>query len=307
MGEPLAELPEQVSIYEVGPRDGLQNEAAAVATHAKLRLVRGLVAAGLRRLEVTSFVAPQWIPQLADADALVRMLDARPDVTYSALCPNRRGYERALAAGVGEVAVFVSASESHNLRNVNSTPAETLERFREFVPDALAAGLRVRGYVSTTWGCPYEGEVAIESVMTLARALLQMGCYQISLGDTIGVGTPLQTKRILHAVLAELPAEQVAMHMHDTRGQALANVLVGLEMGITTFDAAIGGLGGCPYAPGASGNLATEDLVYMLDHMRVKTGIDLHKLWEAGRLAEALVGRPLPGRVHRAGLRALGS
>ncbi len=305
MGEPLADLPERVSVYEVGPRDGLQNESAAVGTVAKLRLIRALAGAGLDRIEVTSFVAPRWIPQLADADDLARMLERREGVTYSALCPNSRGLERALQAKIPEIAVFVSASEAHNKRNVNRAPAETMALFADFVPRALEAGVRVRGYVSTTWGCPYEGTVPTGRAVKLARELSELGCYQISLGDTIGVGTPLQTKRILQQMLDALPAEQLAMHMHDTRGQALANVLVGLEMGIRTFDAAIGGLGGCPYAPGASGNLATEDLCYMLQHMGVETGIDLRKLWEAGRLAEAMVHRPLPGRVHRAGLETL--
>ena len=305
MGEPLSNLPERVSVYEVGPRDGLQNESAAVGTVAKLRLIRALSGAGLERIEVTSFVAPRWIPQLADADDLARMLERREGVTYSALCPNSKGLERALQAKIEEIAVFVSASEAHNKRNVNRAPAETMALFADFVPRALEAGVRVRGYVSTTWGCPYEGTVPTERAVKLARELSELGCYQISLGDTIGVGTPLQTKRILQQMLDALPAEQLAMHMHDTRGQALANVLVGLEMGIRTFDAAIGGLGGCPYAPGASGNLATEDLCYMLQHMGVETGIDLRKLWEAGRLAEAMVHRPLPGRVHRAGLETL--
>lgn len=301
----FASLPDRVSVYEVGPRDGLQNEAAAVATTNKLRLIEALAASGLERIEVTSFVSPRWIPQLADADEVASLLPRDDGVTFSALCPNERGMERAIAAGVGEIAVFLSASETHNRRNIHKSIAKTLDVFRGFVPDAITRGLRVRGYVSTTWGCPYEGEVDPQRALELARTLLDMGCYQISLGDTIGVGTPLQTKQILERFLAELPAEKLAMHMHDTRGQALANVLVGLELGIRTFDAAIGGLGGCPYAPGASGNLATEDLVYMLDGMGIATGVDPVKLHEAGRLAEALVQRSLPGRVHRAGLRAL--
>ncbi|MGD8860949.1 MAG: hydroxymethylglutaryl-CoA lyase [Myxococcales bacterium] len=305
MSEIFEQLPDRVSVYEVGPRDGLQNEPAAVATLLKLRLVEALLQAGLKRIEVTSFVAPKWIPQLADADDLARLLHRPEGVTFSALCPNERGLQRAVEAGVDEVAVFISASESHNRRNVNSSVDDTLARFRDFVPQALEQGLRVRGYVSTTWGCPYEGAVDPAAVERLARALSEMGCYQVSLGDTIGVGTPLQTKRILSRLLDTLPADQLAMHMHDTRGQALANVLVGIEMGVCTFDAAIGGLGGCPYAPGASGNLATEDLVYMLDGMGIDTGVNLGKLWEAGRLAEATVNRKLPGRVHRAGLKSL--
>jgi hydroxymethylglutaryl-CoA lyase len=301
------DLPDRVSIYEVGPRDGLQNESAAVGTVLKLRLIEALTRAGLKRIEITSFVSPRWIPQLADADDVGRTLRAEDGVVYSALCPNARGLERALVAGVHEIAVFLSASETHNRRNINKSIADTLDVFRGFIPSALENGMRVRGYVSTAWGCPYEGDVDPARALELAQVLLRMGCYQISLGDTIGVGTPLQTRRVLERFLGELPAEKLAMHMHDTRGQALANVLVGLEMGIRTFDAAIGGLGGCPYAPGASGNLATEDLVYMLDGMGIDTGVDLQKLWEAGRLAEALVNRPLPGRVHRAGLRSLKS
>jgi hydroxymethylglutaryl-CoA lyase len=298
-------LPDRVSVYEVGPRDGLQNESAAVGTVLKLRLVEALVRAGLKRIEVTSFVSPRWIPQLADADDLGRTLRAKDGVVYSALCPNARGMQRALVAGIPEIAVFLSASETHNHRNINKSVAQTLDVFRGFMPAALENGLRIRGYVSTVWGCPYEGEIDPARSLELAKQLLGLGCYQVSLGDTIGVGTPLQTRRVLERFLGELPSEKLAMHMHDTRGQALANVLVGIELGIRTFDAAIGGLGGCPYAPGASGNLATEDLVYMLDGMGIATGVDLQKLWEAGRLAEALVSRPLPGRVHRAGLRSL--
>jgi hydroxymethylglutaryl-CoA lyase len=301
------DLPDRVSIYEVGPRDGLQNESAAVGTVLKLRLIESLTRAGLKRIEITSFVSPRWIPQLADADDVGRTLRAEDGVVYSALCPNARGLQRALVAGLSEIAVFLSASETHNRRNINKSIADTLDVFRGFIPSALENGMRVRGYVSTAWGCPYEGDIDPARALELAKVLLAMGCYQISLGDTIGVGTPLQTRRLLERFLGELPAEKLAMHMHDTRGQALANVLVGLEMGIRTFDAAIGGLGGCPYAPGASGNLATEDLVYMLDGMGIGTGVDLQKLWEAGRLAEALVNRPLPGRVHRAGLRSLKS
>jgi hydroxymethylglutaryl-CoA lyase len=299
------DLPDRVSVYEVGPRDGLQNEPAAVGTVLKLRLIEALAGAGLTRIEITSFVSPRWIPQLADADDVGRTLRPERGVSYSALCPNARGLQRALVAGLPEIAVFLSASETHNRRNINKSIAQTIDVFRGFIPTALENGLRVRGYVSTAWGCPYEGDVAPARALELAHTLLRLGCYQISLGDTIGVGTPLQTRRLLERFLGELPADKLAMHMHDTRGQALANVLVGLEMGIRTFDAAIGGLGGCPYAPGASGNLATEDLVYMLDGMGIATGVDLQKLWEAGRLAEALVNRPLPGRVHRAGLRSL--
>lgn len=246
-------------------------------------------------------------PQLADADELSAHATPPPGVTFSALCPNPKGLERALAGGLREIAVFVSASETHNRKNVNKSIAETLAAFEETVGPALASKLRVRGYVSTVWGCPFEGEVDPKRALQIAKALLAMGCYQVSLGDTIGVGTPKQTERVLQIMLADIPGEQIAMHMHDTRGTALANVLVGLEMGVRDFDASVGGLGGCPYAPGAAGNLATEDLVYMLHGMGVATGIDLERLVEAGRVAESIVGRPLPGKVHQAGVRSLGA
>jgi hydroxymethylglutaryl-CoA lyase len=297
--------PSQVSVYEVSLRDGLQNERATVPLRGKLRLIDALVAAGLRRIEITSFVSPKWIPQLADADELALHAHPPPEVTFSALCPNAKGLERARAAGLREIAVFLSASETHNRKNVNKTVEGTLAAFAETAPPAVAAGMRVRGYVSTAWGCPYEGDVDPKRVLAIAQKLLQLGCYQISLGDTIGVGTPRQTERILQMVLAEVPAEKIAMHMHDTRGTALANVLVGLEMGVRDFDASVGGLGGCPYAPGAAGNLATEDLVYMLHGMGVETGVDLDRLVEAGRVAESIVGRSLPGKVHQAGVRSL--
>jgi hydroxymethylglutaryl-CoA lyase len=303
----LASVPPSVSIYEVSPRDGLQNERATVPMHGKLRLIDALVASGLRRIEMTSFVSPHWIPQLADADEVAAHAMASPpaEVTLSALCPNPQGLERALAAGVREVAVFMSASETHNKKNVNKTVAETLAVFEETVTAAAAAGLKVRGYVSTVWGCPYEGDVDPRRALDLVERLIRMGCYQVSLGDTIGVGTPRQTCRILELMIASVGAERLAMHMHDTRGTALANVLVGLEMGIRDFDSSVAGLGGCPYAPGAAGNLATEDLVYMLHGMGVSTGVDLDRLVEAGRVAESLVGRSLPGKVHQAGVRSL--
>ena len=302
---PAANLPSRVSVYEMSPRDGLQNEAAQVATHAKVRLVEALVDAGIRRIEVGSFVAPKWVPQMADADEVCRMIERREGVTYAALCPNARGLDRARAAKVDEIAVFVSASERHNLKNVNKTVAETLSAFEAVIGPAVEQGFAVRGYVSTMWGCPYEGEVDPARGLQLAKHLLDAGCYQVSLGDTIGVGTPVQTQRILELFGAEIPLEKIALHLHDTRGTALANVLMGLQMGVTTFDASVAGLGGCPYAPGAAGNLATEDLVYTLHGMGIETGIDLEKLWQAGQVAEAIVGRELPGKVHRAGVRSL--
>ena len=299
-----------VTVYEVGPRDGLQNEAATVSTPDKLALVRALAEAGLRRIEATSFVSPRWIPQLADAAELTALLPVVAGVSYVVLVPNAKGLERLVEAlrgsGAGrppvEAAVFLSASETHNRRNVNKTVDETFGEFEALVPAARREGLRVRGYVSTVWGCPYEGRVDPARAAGVARRLLALGCEQVSLGDTIGVGTPNEVRRVLELLLADVPSERLALHMHDTRGTALANVLAGLEMGVRTFDASVGGLGGCPYAPGASGNLATEDLVYMLDGMGYETGVDLGKLVRAGALAQRLVGRRLPGKTLQAEL-----
>lgn len=301
----LEKLPDSVSIYEVSPRDGLQNEAKPIPLEGKLELLRALIAAGLTRIELTSFVSPRWVPQLADADELVKQAQPPPGVTVSALVPNAKGFERALSAGLKEIAVFMSASETHNRKNTNKGIQQSLETFEEVVPPARAAGLAVRAYVSTVWGCPYEGDVPVATSLDIAKRLLELGCYQVSLGDTIGVGTPLQTKRIVQAFLAEIPAPQLALHLHDTRGTALANALVGLDLGIRDFDASVSGIGGCPYAPGAAGNLATEDLVYMLDGLGVKTGVNLDALIEAGKVAEGVIGRKLPGKVHQAGARVL--
>ncbi len=298
-------LPAEVSVYEVSPRDGLQNEAVTVPTTRKVRLVEALCASGLRRIEVTSFVSPKWVPQLADGDEIARITPRVEGVTFSALCPNARGLERALEGGMEEIAVFISASETHNQKNVNKTVEDTLAGFREVIGPAVAQGLRVRGYVSTLWGCPYEGDVDPRAGLQIAHELLSQGCYQVSLGDTLGIGTPVQTQRILSLFLSEIDAPQLALHMHDTRGTALANIVVGLEQGIRTFDASVGGLGGCPYAPGAAGNVATEDLVFMLHGMGVSTGVDLEKLVQAGQVAAAIVGHELPGKVHRAGVRSL--
>ena len=301
----FSSLADAVSIYEVSPRDGLQNESAHVTTDGKRRLVEALVAAGLRRVEITSFVSPKWIPQLADAEELATSLHAPEGVTFSALVPNEKGLERAISAGMREVAVFLSASETHNRKNIAKGVDETLALYRDVVAEAKKHGLRVRAYVSTVWGCPYEGAIDPRRALAITRELVAMGCYQVSLGDTIGVGTPRQTADIVGMFLAELPREAIALHFHDTRGTALANVLVGLELGIRDFDSSIAGVGGCPYAPGAAGNVATEDLAYMLDGMGVKTGVDLEKLVDAGRVAEALLRRPLPGKVHQAGVRSL--
>jgi hydroxymethylglutaryl-CoA lyase len=294
-------VPNRVSVYEVSPRDGLQNEAQLVSLDGKRQLIEALAAAGLKRIEMSSFVSPKWVPQLADAEELARTVRVPNDVTLSALCPNAKGLERALSAGLREVAVFLSASETHNRANVNKSVADTIAVFSEIVPPAREAGLAVRAYVSTVWGCPYEGDVAPEKALAIAQELLDLGCYQISLGDTIGVGTPRQTRDIVQRFLDAMPAERFALHMHDTRGTALANILVGLELGVRDFDAAVAGVGGCPYAPGAAGNMATEDLVYMLHGMGIDTGVDLDRLIEAGNVAERVIGRALPGKVHRAG------
>lgn len=287
----------EVSIYEVGPRDGLQNESVFIKTEDKCRLIEALIEAGVNKVEATSFVHPRWIPALADADHLMKMLGKRDDVVVSALVPNMKGFERALNHQPTELALFMSASETHNKRNINKSHAETFAAFEPVVELANENDVQLRAYVSTVWGCPYEGDVPIQDVLSVSEQLFDMGVYQISLGDTIGVGDPAQTRRILDAFRSNFGLARVAMHMHDTRGTALANCLVGLEMGVTTFDSSVGGLGGCPYAPGASGNLATEDLVYMLHRMGVKTSISLEKLLRAGMLAQELVGRKLPGRA----------
>lgn len=304
----------QVTVYEVGPRDGLQNEAAHVPTADKLALLRALVDAGLTRIEATSFVSPAWIPQLADAAEVTAALPAAPGVAYAVLVPNAKGLARLLAAldarGPGgppvAAAVFVSASESHNRKNVNRSVEESLAGFQEVVGPARARGLEVRGYVSTAFGCPYEGKVDPGRVAEVTGRLLALGCGQVSLGDTIGVGTPAEVRQVLRRLLPSVPSERLALHGHDTRGTALANVLAALEEGLTTFDAAVGGLGGCPYAPGASGNLATEDLVYLLHGLGLETGVDFQRLVAAGALAQRLTGRRLPGRALQAALAARG-
>ncbi|HTP27597.1 MAG TPA: hydroxymethylglutaryl-CoA lyase [Anaeromyxobacteraceae bacterium] len=300
----------RVTVYEVGPRDGLQNEARSVPVEDKLRFLRLLAAAGFSRIEATSFVSPKRIPQLADSDELVASLPGRPGPTYLALVANERGLDRLFAsldragahAAHVDAAVFVSASETHNHKNVHHTIGETLAIFAVLASRARARGLRMRGYVSMAWACPYEGAIAPERVVELVDRLLGVGCYQVSLGDTVGVATPNHTRRLLEQILSRAKPEEIALHMHDTRGTALANVLVGLEAGLSTFDAAVGGLGGCPYAKGASGNLATEDLVYMLHGMGYQTGIDWPLLIAAGELAQKLVGRQLPGKALQAEL-----
>lgn len=298
----LGQLPRKVDVYEVGPRDGLQNELRTLPTRDKARLVEALIASGLKRIEISSFVSPKWIPQLADAEELLRIVGKRPGVTFSALVPNLKGLERARAAGLEEAAVFLSATEAHSKKNINKSVAEAIATSREVTEQALKDGMRVRCYLSTVWGCPYEGKTDVKKVVEVCRELVGFGVYQLSLGDTIGIGTPGQTQEILSALLEFIPPEKLALHLHDTRGTALANALIGLQMGITTYDASIGGLGGCPYAPGAAGNLATEDLVFMLHGMGVETGIDLEKLVGAGEIAQELIGRKLAGKYLQAAL-----
>jgi hydroxymethylglutaryl-CoA lyase len=298
----LEQLPSRVTIYEVGPRDGLQNEARLVPTADKIALIDALSQTGLDHIEITSFVNPKWIPQLADAVDVGRGIARAGGVVYSCLVPNAQGLERALAAGMTEVAVFLSASESHNRKNVNKNIADTLAAFDEVIPPARAAGLRVRAYVSTVFGCPYEGRVDPEAVVRLVGELRRRGVYQVSLGDTIGVGTPLQVGDVLRRVLQVAPVEEIAVHFHDTRGTALANVLVALGLGIATVDSAVGGLGGCPYAPGAAGNLATEDVVYMLHGMGIETGVNLEKLVAVSQRFAAVVGHELPSKYLKAAI-----
>jgi hydroxymethylglutaryl-CoA lyase len=293
-----------VEIYEVGPRDGLQNEAEFVPTDSKLELIALLAASGLRRIEVTSFVSPSWIPQLADGDELVAALPRCRGVAYGALVPNEKGYERFRAAGqIDVVGTFISASETHNQKNVNCSIDEHLERLAPVFERARADGVVVRTYVSTVCGCPYEGDVAVSAVVDLARKLTERGASEVSLGDTIGVGCPNQVRKLVRAVASEVPIERIALHLHDTYGRALANAQAGFEEGVRVFDSSLAGLGGCPYAPGASGNVATEDLVDLFEREGVRTGIDLDTLVNASDWLERdVLARSLPGRVFRARL-----
>ncbi|MFU8878229.1 MAG: hydroxymethylglutaryl-CoA lyase [Wenzhouxiangellaceae bacterium] len=281
-----------VKIVEVGPRDGLQDESRYVPVEAKLRLIHRLADCGLPVVEATSFVSPRWVPQLADAEEVMAGLKRKPGVHYPVLVPNEKGYERARAAGADEVAVFSAASEAFNRKNINCSIDESFERFRPVLARATDDGIRVRGYISCVLGCPYQGEVDITDVVRVAEALLQAGCDEISLGDTIGVGTPEKTGLMLDAVLASVPAEQLAVHLHDTYGQALANILVALNKGLRIVDSSVAGLGGCPYARGATGNVATEDVVYMLEGMGMRTGVDLTRLSQVGNWIAGKLGRP---------------
>ena len=293
-------LPRHVRIVEVGPRDGLQNEKAMVSTADKIELIDRLSATGLQSIEATSFVSPRWVPQLADATEVFTGITRRPGVHYPVLVPNEKGYERARAAGVEEIAVFTAASEAFNQRNINASIDESLQRFAPVLERARGDGVRVRGYVSTVLGCPYQGEVPLADVVRVARELHGMGCYEISLGDTIGVGTPGKARAMLQAVADEVPLDALAVHFHDTYGQALANLLACLEVGVSVVDASVAGTGGCPYATGASGNVATEDVVYMLHGLGIETGVDLARLADTGRWLAGRLGRETGSRVGRA-------
>lgn len=292
--------PTAVTLVEVGPRDGLQNEPGLVPTAIKIELIERLAGAGLRFVEATAFVSPKWVPQMADSAEVLAGIARKPGVTYPVLTPNLKGFEAALAAGATEVAVFAAASESFSQRNINCSIAESLARFRPVTEAAAAAGVTLRGYVSCVAGCPYEGAIAPEAVAAVAAELWAMGCREISLGDTIGTGTPTAICRMIEAVARHVPVTRLAGHYHDTYGMAIANIHASLQMGVATFDASVGGLGGCPYAKGASGNVATEDVVYLLNGLGVETGVDLAKLVAAGDFIARHLGRPTGSKVARA-------
>lgn len=293
-------LPASVRIVEVGPRDGLQNESAPVSTAVKIRLIEDLAAAGVSEIEAGAFVSPKWVPQMADSAAVLAGLTRDPAKRYPVLVPNLQGLEAALAAGAREVAVFAAASESFSRKNTNCSIAESIERFQPVMDRARSAGVPVRGYVSCVLGCPYEGEIAPKAVANVAKSLIDIGCHEISLGDTIGVGTPLATQRMIGAVAEVVPIPQLAAHFHDTYGQALANLLAALQLGIAVIDSSVAGLGGCPYAKGATGNVATEDVVFMLDGMGISSGIDLQLLAQAGWRVLHHINRAPAAGVSRA-------
>jgi hydroxymethylglutaryl-CoA lyase len=293
-------FPRRVSVVEVGPRDGLQNERAAVSTADKIEFVNRLSAAGLPVIEVSAFVSPTWVPQMADAAEVFAGILRRPGVRYTALVPNLPGLDRALQAGVGEIAVFAESTETFSRRNINQSIEASLATYRQVCDRAHAAGLRIRGYLSTAFGCPFDGPVAPGDVARIAARLVDLGVFEVAVSDTIGVAHPGQVPQVLEAVLARLPVEKVALHFHDTRGMALANVQAALPFGIATFDASAGGLGGCPYAPGAAGNLATDDLIYMLDGLGIETGVSLEKLSEASAFIGGRLDHRLPSKYAQA-------
>ena len=299
--------PKTVRIVEVGPRDGLQNEKQAVSTKTKVQLISQLAHAGLKNIEAGSFVSPKWVPQMAGSDEVFEVINAEiqsahPDTLFSALTPNEFGVDRAIECGLKEVAVFAAASEQFSQKNINCSIQESLERFMPVITKAQSADIRVRGYVSCVLGCPYEGQVSPTLVATISQQLLDMGCYEVSLGDTIGVGTPASTSMLLNELLDSIPTNKLAVHMHDTYGQALANILISLQMGISVVDSAVAGLGGCPYAKGASGNVASEDLVYMLNGMGIEHGVNIDKLLLAGNTISAALNRSNSSKFASANL-----
>ncbi len=292
--------PGAVTVVEVGPRDGLQNESTMIATHDKVELIDRLSLAALAVIEVSAFVSPRWIPPMADAAEVFARIKRRPGTRYSALVPNLAGLDRAVAAGVSDIAVFAAASEQFSLKNINQSIDQSLATYREVCARAAELNIQVRGYVSTAFGCPFEGHVSPARVAEVADALVAMGVFEVSVSDTIGIAHPGQVPEVVGAVTERVPADRIALHFHDTRGTALANVLVALDLGIKTFDSSVGGLGGCPYAPGATGNLATEDLVFMLHGLGIRTGVDLDALIEASSFIESCITHPLPSRYYQA-------
>jgi isopropylmalate/homocitrate/citramalate synthase len=295
-------LPKHVKIVDVGPRDGLQNQPESVPLDAKVKLVDMLTGAGVPSVEVGAFVSPKWVPQMADTADVMRLISRRAGVSYPVLVPNMKGYEAAKAVGCEEVAIFGAASETFSQKNINCTIAESLDRFRPVAEAALADGVRVRGYMSCVLGCPYEGDIAPAAVADVARELDAMGCYEVSLGDTIGTGTPVKAQTMINAVAAHVPSDRLAAHFHDTYGQALANLLAVMQQGVAVIDTAVAGLGGCPYAKGASGNVATEDVLYMLDGLGIETGIDMDKLLTASHFISGVIGRAPASKVAQARL-----
>lgn len=295
---------ERVNIVEVGARDGLQNEKVVIPTEAKVKFITALADAGLTTIEAGAFVSPKWVPQMADTAEVYAQIPKDPGVDYPVLVPNVRGLERAAEAGVRSISIFTAASDTFNKRNINMSIDESLQQYARLVEQARQLGMKVRGYVSCVCGCPYEGDVPPEKVLEVTARLLDLGCYEVSAGDTIGVGNPMQVQGLLGLLLQVIPPSRLAMHFHDTRGMAIANILASLEMGVATFDASAGGLGGCPYAPGASGNVATEDLVYLLNGLGIESGVDLKRLVEASLSIEPYLDHPLPGKyIQSCGIR----
>lgn len=293
-------LPNQVRIVEVGPRDGLQNEKQTITTATKIQLIENLVAAGLTYIEAGSFVNPKWVPQMADSGDVFSGITRKPGVTYAALTPNLQGYERAIAVNANEVAIFAAASEAFSQKNINCSISESIQRFETLISAAKAQQIPVRGYISCVAGCPYSGAVNAQTVASIAKELLAMGCYEISLGDTIGVGTAGQTKHLIERLARDIPIEKIAAHMHDTYGQALSNIYAALEMGVSVIDSSVAGLGGCPYAAGATGNIATEDVVYLLNGLGIEHGVNLEKLIYAGNTISAALNKPSNSKVAKA-------